>query len=247
MKFFLYLISFILISIHFSALQIQNIHHDPNTGTWRIMENYSSNAQPQNPVFVWQSVQTPVSYQLMRVFFADSLHGWIAHNGNGALRSTDSGFNWLTISFADTNFSTLYQGVSFIDQNTGWMVGGALQIRKTTDGGVTWFKQTPPPVAGIFHSIEFFDANTGIAIGSKNFPYIPIIAKSTNGGTNWFELPDAFSGAQELNNMYWFNPSTGWIAGYNVLLYTTNGGQNFSNLYSNVPPTGNGYNDLLTV
>lgn len=247
MKLFIYAFVFTLCSYHLITSQEFNKVYDSNTGCWRVNQNYSSNTGPQSLLYSWQSVQTPVTYQLMRILFADSLHGWIAHNGNGALRSTDSGFNWSTISFADTNFSTLYQGVSFIDQNTGWMVGGSLQIRKTTDGGITWFKQTPPPVAGIFHSIEFFNQNTGIAIGSKNYPFVPMIAKSTNGGTNWVELSDAFSGAQELNNMYWFNSSTGWIAGYNVLLYTTNGGQNFTNLFSNVPPTGNGFNDLLTI
>jgi hypothetical protein len=61
------------------------------------------------------------------------------------------------------------------------------------------------------------------------------------------ELPDAFSGAQELNSEYWINPTTGWISGYNVLLYTSNGGQNFTNLFANVPPTGNGFNDLLSI
>ncbi len=237
----------ILVSSQVIFSQTSNSFYDPNCGTWRVAENFTQNSQQQSLLFSWQSVQTPVTYQLMRVFFADSLHGWIGHNGTGGLRSTDGGFNWNTISFNDTNFTASYQGVYFLDQYTGWMNGSSLQIRKTTDGGVTWFKQTPPPVAGIFHSITFFDSNTGIAIGSKNYPFVPMISKSTNGGSSWVELNDTFSGAQELNNMYWFNSSTGWIAGYNVLLYTTNGGQNFTNLFSNVPPTGNGYNNLLCV
>jgi photosystem II stability/assembly factor-like uncharacterized protein len=227
--------------------QTQNSSYDPNCGIWRVSGNMTGTNTRQGDDFTWQMVQTPVDYQILRVFFVDLMHGWAGHNGNGGLRTTDGGFNWNTISFNDTNFSTLYNGCYFLDQNTGWMVGGALQIRKTTDGGVTWFKQYAPPAAGIFHSITFFDANTGIAIGSKNFPYVPFIAKSTNAGNNWVELPDVFSGAQELNNQYWFNSSTGWISGYNVLLYSTNGGQSFVNLFSNVPPTGNGFNDLLSV
>lgn len=242
------IIVIIFVLLTMLSLEAQGINQlfDAKTGFWRIDDKtiYSTG---QGDDFTWQSVQTPVAFQLLKVFFVDSLHGWAGHNGNGGLRTTDSGFNWNTISFNDTNFTTSYGGVYFIDQNTGWIVGGALQIRKTTDGGVTWFKQYAPPAAGIFHSIWFFDVNTGIAIGSKNFPYVPFIAKTTNSGNNWTELSDAFAGAQELNNQYWFNSNTGWISGYNVLLYSSNGGTNFVNLFSNVPPTGNGANDLLTV
>ena len=222
-----------------------NSQFDKNSGVWRITQNTEYNSS-SDLLYSWLPVQTPVTYQIMRVFFVDIQHGWAGHNGNGGLMTTDGGFNWTTISFNDTNFTTLYQGVWFLDQNTGWMVGGSLQIRKTTNGGLNWFKQYTPPVAGIFHSIEFLDANTGYSIGSKNYPYVPFIAKSTNSGNNWTELSDAFSGAQELNNQFWFNASTGWISGYDVLLYTSNGGQSFTNLFSNVPPTGNGANDLLS-
>src|SRR4030095_14278207 len=50
-----------------------------------------------------------------------------------------------------------------------------------------------------------------------------------------------------INEQYWFNSTTGWIAGYDVLLYTTNGGTSFSNFYTNVPPSGNGHIDLLAI
>ncbi|MGH2575598.1 MAG: YCF48-related protein [Ignavibacteria bacterium] len=223
-------------------------HYYPECNVWKIenstvfnINNFISDA------FKWQYVQTPVPYQILDLFFIDSLHGWAGHTGNGALRTTNSGFNWDIISFNDTSFTTSYNGVHFINQNTGWAVGGAVQIRKTTNGGVNWFKQYGPPVAGILRSIYFFDENTGIGAGSKNFPFIPLVIKSTNSGTNWVELNAFFSGAQELNDQHWFNQNTGWICGYDVLLKTTNGGLNFVNLYSNIPPSGNGHIAILAI
>ncbi len=216
-------------------------------GTYDNYDNIGNSNTYSNNLFTWQFVQTPISYQIAEVFFIDSLTGWASHLFMGALRTTNSGFNWETISFNDTTFTTGFNGVHFINTNTGWCVGGALQIRKTTNGGANWTRQIPPPVAGILRSVFFIDENTGYAAGSKNFPYIPFICKTTNGGVNWAEISPTVAGAQELNDQYWCNASTGWLCGYDVLLYTTNGGTNFSNLYSNVPPSGNGHIAILAI
>jgi photosystem II stability/assembly factor-like uncharacterized protein len=216
----------------------------PETGSW--YKGSSSNTT-DNSQSVWQFVQTPLNTNIMDIFFIDSLKGWLSHASNGAMRTTDSGFNWTLMSFADTNFSTGYNSVYFINQNTGWFVGGALQIRKTTDGGLTWFKQYGAPQAGIAHSVYFFDANNGVVCGSKGFPYKPFVERTTNGGTTWIEQSPTLPTAQELNSQYWFNASTGWIAGYDVLLYTTNAGATFTDLYTNIPPSGNGHIDLLSI
>jgi len=216
----------------------------PETGCWY---NGNSGRSSDNTQTIWQNVATPLSTQITDIFFIDSLKGWLTHASNGAMRTTDSGFNWSTISFNDTNFTTAYNSVYFINQNTGWCLGGAVQIRKTTDGGLTWFKQYGPPVAGIGRSVYFFDANTGVICGSKNFPYKPFTARTTNGGLNWTEQSPVLPAAQELNEQYWFNTNTGWICGYDVLLYTTNGGANFSDYYANIPPSGNGHIALLGI
>jgi photosystem II stability/assembly factor-like uncharacterized protein len=219
---------------------------DPLTGAWRSATG-STGASNQSMLFSWQSVQTPLTVQILSIMFVDTTHGWLSHNDNGAMRTTDGGISWNVISFNDTNFNGAYNSTFFLNENTGWCTGSSIQIRKTTNGGVNWFKQYGPPAAGIAHSIYFFDANTGIIVGSKNFPYVPFVARSTNGGANWTEISASFSGAQELNDQYWLNSTTGWIAGYDVLLKTTDGGSTFTNFYANVPPTGNGHNDLLCV
>jgi photosystem II stability/assembly factor-like uncharacterized protein len=249
MKYLILIISFLLLSIPQTYTQESRsaVYH-PESNYWSIIDkpNYIQNTA-NSDMFSWQSVQSPTNAQILGIFFIDSLNGWASHNGNGSMRTTDSGFNWTLSSFNDTNFTTGYNGVFFINQNTGWCVGGAIQIRKTTNGGANWFKQYGPPEAGIAHSIWFFDENTGYIVGSKNYPYVPFAAKTTNSGNNWVELNASFSGAHELNKQYWFDVNTGWVAGYDVLLKTTDGGASFTNLYANVPPTNNGHNALLCI
>jgi photosystem II stability/assembly factor-like uncharacterized protein len=228
--------------------QVQN-SLDEKTGYWRISEGDKASGTNSNPLlYGWQSVTTPLNTQFLGICFVDSLYGWVSNTNNGSMRSTDGGFTWTVTTFNDTNFTGAYNSVFFLDRNTGWCTGSAIQIRKTTNGGANWFKQYGPPVAGIAHSIYFFDVNTGYIVGSKSYnPFLPCVVKTTNSGNNWFEISPSFSGAQNLNDQFWFDANTGWSAGRNALLKTTNGGLNFTNYFANVPPTGNGQNELLCI
>jgi photosystem II stability/assembly factor-like uncharacterized protein len=71
------------------------------------------------------------------------------------------------------------RGVCFIDQNTGWTIGGAGTILKTTNGGIDWTFQasgTKNYLRGVF----FTDANNGTVVGSYG-----IILRTTNSGADW--------------------------------------------------------------
>jgi photosystem II stability/assembly factor-like uncharacterized protein len=39
-------------------------------------------------------------------------------------------------------------------------------ILKTTDGGANWIQQTSPVAIGQLYGVNFFDANTGWAVGN---------------------------------------------------------------------------------
>ena len=201
-------------------------------------------------LFQWQYFQTPVSNQITDVMFKSGLiswYGWATHTGMGLVMTKDAGNNWITISFNDTTFTTSYRGVYFIDYLTGWAVGGAMQIRKTIDGGYNWTRQIPPPIAGVLNSVYFFDANTGLAVGRKNAAFNSCILRTTNGGDNWYEIIASTANQNELHDQCWLNANEGWICGRSILLKSTNGGVNFTNYYANVPPTSNGVNVLLSI
>ena len=195
---------------------------------------------------LWNSYQTSTTNQITSVQFI-SYMGWASHIGMGLVLTSNGGYNWTSVSFNDTTFTTTYNGVYFINQFTGWTVGGALQIRKTTNRGVNWVRQVPPPIAGVLNSVYFFDANTGFAIGRQGMYYNSCIIKTTNGGVNWTEVIVSTSAENELSGQYWFNSSTGWICGKNFLMKTTNGGANFINYFTGIPPTSNNANALLCI
>jgi photosystem II stability/assembly factor-like uncharacterized protein len=208
--------------------------------------NSNSITNTNYDLLTWNFFQTSTTYLITDVQFLGSF-GWATHIDMGLVLTSNAGTNWTAISFNDTNFTTLFNGVYFINAQTGWAVGGALLIRKTTNGGLNWIRQTPPPIAGVLNSIYFFNANTGYAIGRKGMYYNSCALKTTDGGSNWSEVVLSTSNENELFDQYWFNSQTGWICGRNFLKKTTDGGTNFNDYFSNVPPTSNGANALLCI
>ena len=54
--------------------------------------------------------------------------------------------------------------VSFVNANTGTVVGWGGTIARTTDGGVTWVVQSSGTTVDLF-GVSFTDANTGTVVG----------------------------------------------------------------------------------
>jgi photosystem II stability/assembly factor-like uncharacterized protein len=262
------LISFVLmcLSVSFTAAQnpqwelskdkniIQQNLYLPQYNLWLPGSTGRSHNSEINPLmrsygtdslFLWQYVQTQVDFYFTDIFFYDSLYGWVSHGNSGILKTTDSGFNWDTVTLIHSGIYSI-NGVYFLDRNTGWAVGNSGTIRKTTNGGIDWINQDWEQSAQ-YYSVHFFDSNTGIVAGLKPY-YAPphgYIIKTTNSGNNWQEAyvsTDTILSSYTLRRQFWLNNDTGWICGDNLLLKTTDCGLTYSNYYSHVPPTQNGYN-----
>ena len=244
MKYFTFIFLVIILLYETSSAQHRNYSFFSDCNMF-ISESGNSENYVPDQLYPWTCIQTPVTYQITDVIFKYS-GGWATHTGMGLVLTTNGGYNWTTISFNDTTFTTSFRGVYFFDWLTGWAVGGAMQIRKTTNGGYNWTRQIPPPIAGVLNSIYFFNADTGIAIGRKNATYNSCILRTTNGGDNWYEVTASTANQNELFDQYWFGTG-GWICGKSILLKSTNGGVNFVNYYANIPPTSNGVNALLSI
>ena len=106
-------------------------------------------------------------------------YGYFAKTTDGAMSLTKS-----TLPIWGQNF--IYN-MDFIDELTGWVVGGLPQpvftpfVVKTTDGGVTWIDQTPAGIPGPEITVDFIDQNIGYMSGQNMY-------KTTNGGTNWVQV-----------------------------------------------------------
>jgi photosystem II stability/assembly factor-like uncharacterized protein len=132
------------------------------------------------------------------IFFVDSLYGWAGggtiDNAGIILRTTDGGTNWI-ISEQDTQ--SAFQGVWFIDRQTGWVVGGrenyavidttCQKILKTTDGGLTWQRQWNRNANTNWRNLYgvCFVGNTGWACVCGWADSLGYIIKTTDGGANW--------------------------------------------------------------
>src|SRR3989304_6408024 len=69
--------------------------------------------------------------------------------------------------------------VCFVNADSGFTVGQAGTINRTTDGGVTWLHCKSGTVADLF-DVSFSDAYHGTAVGK-----IGTIVRTTDGGLSW--------------------------------------------------------------
>jgi photosystem II stability/assembly factor-like uncharacterized protein len=71
------------------------------------------------------------------------------------------------------------RGASFVDANTGTVVGDYGTIVRTTNGGNSWTVQASGTTQDLW-AVSFTDANNGTAVGEAG-----TILGTTDGGTHW--------------------------------------------------------------
>ncbi len=110
--------------------------------------------------------------------------------------------------------------VYFTDNNTGWAVGKAGTILKTTNSGTNWTPQTSG-TGNPLQSVYFIDTNTGWAVGKYGTSL-----KTIDGGTNW--TMQTIGTGNWLHSVCFVDSYSGWtVAGYGAILKTTNGGSSW--------------------
>ncbi|MFZ1323505.1 MAG: YCF48-related protein [Ignavibacteria bacterium] len=120
--------------------------------------------------------------------------------------------------------------IEFINEKTGWAVGDAGVVIKTTDGGTNWINIPNPSVnyGGLMWAIQPIDSEYVYATAGYDF-----IMKSTNGGANWNVLSGVNGSISGYNGLYFLNRDTGWFLGsgnYKVLR-TYDGGVTLDTFY----------------
>lgn len=109
---------------------------------------------------------------------------WMCSNFGNIWHSTDGGTTW-------TNQPSLVQDglncIQFTDENNGWAGGENGTLLCTTNGGISWVKQTFTfQVSSSISNIYFTDQNNGWATATGTF------MKTTDGGTTWVKVPTSF-------------------------------------------------------
>jgi photosystem II stability/assembly factor-like uncharacterized protein len=134
------------------------------------------------------------------------------------LKTTNGGTDWITILDEQDNALC---SVFFISADTGYAAGYNV-ILKTVDGGLNWDNLQTGTYGCSFNSIYFTDKNTGYAVGGD---FEGLIIKTKDAGLTWFAQEIVGAGyLEQLTSVFFPVSDTGYIAGYNILLKTTNGG-----------------------
>lgn len=140
---------------------------------------------------------------------------------NGRIFKTEDGGNtWIQ---QDSGTELYLYDMFFFDDLRGYIVGGHSNgiILKTTDGGETWLSTD---FQGGLSSVCFINETTGFAVGQKLF-------KTRDSGETWNEVDLGYLAYGSLN---FFDEKIGFLTAGNILLKTTDGGNNWLTVNNNV-------------
>lgn len=179
----------------------------------------------------WDQYFTPwFSAEFYGASFVNQTDGWMVAGypdsmltGQGMIiKSTDGGMNWDSLyrvsgyeDFFDVHFFHLFDGI---------VVGGDESdyspiLMKTTDAGSNWNPISAPPNSYYLRAIDFV-GNEGWAVGRSG-----TIIHSTDAGNTWtFQTNPATT---TLFDVDFSDNLHGLACGYDIILYTTDGGQNW--------------------
>jgi photosystem II stability/assembly factor-like uncharacterized protein len=158
---------------------------------------------------------------LYDIYFRNELDGLVCGQSASMYKTSNGGLNWNLINVPVANQSADFKKFSFINNNTGFIVGSQNnKLFKTTNFGDTW--DSVARISGMIDSYRLFfiNENTGFSCGSYTKLY-----KTTNGGFNWRQENTTQFEPGYLSGIYFFDFNTGWVVGtIGKILYTETGG-----------------------
>jgi photosystem II stability/assembly factor-like uncharacterized protein len=189
-----------------------SLMHVFNKDTLIVIGNSPNIYKSTNGGSNWASVNTGSTEIIHGLYFRNSLTGYITGSNGILLKTTTGGNSWVIIP---VNLYVYETAVSFPDDNTGYLAGQ--KLLRTTNGGVSWDSSSVITDANCMY---FHNNSTGF-IGANNL-YI-----TTNAGNNWEKIQ---SDAYQIRSIKFRNSLTGYANADNIILKTTNGGFNWSNI-----------------
>ncbi len=149
----------------------------------------------------WMNIPNP-SYigggNLISIFPVDSLYCYVSGGYNIILKTTNGGVNWIEISNGPL-LTGSYNGVHFLNRDTGWFCRGGHLVLRTTNGCLS-FDTVITPSSTI--DIYFRNFNEGLYCTEG------LVYKTTNSGMNWFNTNVPTNGGYQfeklsvVNNQY---------------------------------------------
>ena len=166
------------------------------------------------------------SYDCFHVDAVSATKVWVSCFGGLALTTNNGGTNWTAVFPFGNNYNFTLTSVDFIDDQQGW-ISSSFDIRKTTDGGLTW---TALPASQLWSISDIVrtDALHGWAIGAGGFTpnQYAMIAATSDGGQTWTTQVTQSNGYPALRGGAFADGNHGWAVGENgtVLAYGPDSG-----------------------
>jgi photosystem II stability/assembly factor-like uncharacterized protein len=172
----------------------------------------------------WSSISPSESRRsITRIHFGAESTGFAVGVYGAIFKTTNRGDNWITVHHHPVHY--LYD-ILFRNKYKGWAVGSNGQVLKTTDGGESWNRNVINQTS-TYNSLFFLSDSIGWAVGKNS------IIKTSNAGDTWAQHNSSF----EINSVYFLDSSIGWAGTQDgKILFTSNGGVNWSAKYSHSAP-----------
>jgi len=160
---------------------------------------------------IWTgNITSPGISSLERLFFTDSLNGYITSSSKKILKTTDGGNTWEIKSL--TNEGTK---IFFLNKDTGFIASNSY-FQRTMDAGQTWTSNYFSGAKDIF----FLNEKIGFSVQSYD------IRKTTDGGLTWTTKYSASS--DDFQTVKFINDSVGYaFANMGYVYKTLDGGEHW--------------------
>ncbi|MCE1165013.1 MAG: YCF48-related protein, partial [Bacteroidetes bacterium] len=167
-----------------------------------------------------------------RVYFTDSLTGWIG--GDRIMKTSNSGTNWTTqiLDSSGTGINDMF----FLNRNTGFAIGNnymslGSNYYRTTNGGDNWTYLPSTVTYGKFDGISATSKDTVFFTSRNSAGLNGYIYRSIDGGNSW-SLIKSFS--EQIYCIRFTDNNTGFVCGRAGLLYkSTDKGLNWTQISGN--------------
>jgi photosystem II stability/assembly factor-like uncharacterized protein len=145
----------------------------------------------------------------LSLFCQPAFAGWVKQRMNS--------FAWL-------------QGVYFLNEQKGWIVGSRGTILATPDGGATWDK-LKSGTDDTIRDVYFFDEQNGLVLVERNRYQLndsapSYLMKTTDGGARWEPVEIGAPGSPMLVNLFFDKEQRGWAVGEGGAVFSMEDRQN---------------------
>lgn len=179
----------------------------------------------------WTTVHSTGANSMRGLQFVNDNLGFAvggSSNSGTVVKTVNGGSTWTDIT--PVGVKVWLQKCSFINENTGYVVGDSAQIYKTQNGGVN-FEKISPNVSKLntFFSVCFINEMVGM-VGLKDSG---MIMRTTDGGHTFTKVYEDNVNIF-INKICFPTPQIGYACGrYGTIIKTTDGGLTWTKQYSN--------------